>query len=101
MKSSLVISTPVPALDPELTLLGRFLRFFQPAAPLVACPVLVRISRNSRGGWSLYPHNAAARALLVVNGDDGEAGNFASECDAARRAAWNAWDVTSAARAHS
>ena len=88
--------TPSTTLDPELSLFARCLRFFTPAAPVLAAPVLVRIARNGRGGWSLYPVNAAARALLCVKGDGyphGETGNFATPTDAARRAQWNAWDI--------
>jgi hypothetical protein len=88
--------TPSAPLDPELSLFARFLRWIAPAAPVLSAPVLVRIGRNGRGGWALYPVNAAARALLCVEGDGyphGETGNFATPADAARRAQWNAWDI--------
>jgi hypothetical protein len=82
------------AVDPELTYLARFLRLFAPAnSPCLSEIILVRIGPNPWGGVSLYPANPAARELL---GGDEPTGNFGTEADARKRAAWNAWDVVSA-----
>lgn len=51
--------------------------------------ILVRVGENGRGGWSLFPVNEPARALM----GDGETGNFATPTDARRRAACNCWEV--------
>lgn len=51
----------------------------------------VRIAENARGGWSIFPHNEAARKLFA---GDGEAGNFGTYSDARTRAARdNCWTV--------
>lgn len=86
-----------PAVDPELTLFSRFLRFLLPEAAPLAGPVLVRIGRNAWGGFSLFPANAAARDLM---GGDEPTGNFATEADARKRIAWNCWDEAGEAEPH-
>lgn len=52
--------------------------------------IAVRIARNDLCGWSIYPANAAARALF--SGDEG-AGNFPHRHAAHDRATRNCWTV--------
>lgn len=78
-----------PAIDPELSLVARFLRFLLPEASVLAGPVLVRIAPNPWGGLSLYPANDAARELM---GGEEPTGNFGTEADARKRIAWNCWE---------
>lgn len=75
-------------IDPELSLLSRFLAWC--GSPVQAGEILVRIAPNPWGGISLYPVNPAAWELM---GGDEPTGNFATEADARKRAAWNAWEV--------
>lgn len=92
MKSSLNVS----AIDPELSVCARLLLWLFPAVPrLTRLRVTVRIAQNDRGGWSIYPESIHAHTLLCVHVEDsGETGNFATYADAAKRAAWNAWDIS-------
>lgn len=76
------------AIDPELSLLARFLTWC--GSPVQAGAVQVRIAPNPWGGLSLYPVNDLARTLM---GGDEPTGNFPTEADARKRATWNAWDV--------
>lgn len=86
------------SIDPELTHLGRFLAWLGLPAPHVSGPVEVCIARVEREGghcaFTLEPANDAARELLGPAAN----GYFATPADAARRAAWNAWDVVAARR---
>lgn len=51
----------------------------------------VTVAPNDFGGWSIYPHNAAARALFAGTGP---AGNFPSAPEAEDRARrCNCWTV--------
>ena len=51
----------------------------------------VRIGENERGGWAIFPVNAAARTLFCGNA---EAGNFGTYADAYTRAHRdNCWTV--------
>ena len=51
----------------------------------------VRIGENERGGWAIFPVNAAARTLFCGNA---EAGNFGTYADAYQRAHRdNCWTV--------
>jgi hypothetical protein len=83
-------ASPAPAVDPELSHLSRFFTWLGLTPKEAVGKITVRVAENSRGGWSLYPADDAARALM----GDGETGNFPSASAARGCAAWNCWDVT-------
>lgn len=89
MNTSLRASALPPLRDEKKS--GLWARFIASLFPVVGGEIEVRIAENNRGGFSIYAHNAAARALL--NGDE-ETGNFPTYADAYRRAAnHNCWTV--------
>jgi hypothetical protein len=78
-------------------------QFVPPKARLVAlrvpAEVEVCIAENSRGGWSIYPANTAARRLFgtPLPANEGECGNFGTYAAAHQRAAdHNCWRVVEA-----
>lgn len=76
---------------------GLFVRLLASLFPVVGGEIEVVIAENLRGGFSIFPHNAAARTLFQ---GDADAGNFGTYADAWRRAVnHNCWTVVEPARA--
>jgi hypothetical protein len=77
---------------------GWLARLMDRLFPEVGGEIEVRIGENARGGFSIFPVNAAARELFSAPGESSETaaevGNFGSYADAYRRASRdNCWTV--------
>lgn len=81
---------------------GWFSRLMVQLFPEVGGEIEVRIAENARGGFSIFPVNAAARELFAAPGQSAdtaaEVGNFGTYADAYKRAARdNCWTVVAQA----
>ncbi|MBI5770882.1 MAG: hypothetical protein HZA93_24100 [Verrucomicrobia bacterium] len=65
--------------------------------PRIAGEIEVRIAPNARGGWAIFPANAAAVGLFAGNGECGNFGTYAAAYTRAVRD--NCWTVLPAKEA--